>query len=235
MDALLPKYPAADPFMIDLNGVGSEAGTDFYVAAARRIRQRVSELVETGGPLEKTRRLSVFALGPIPLLVALGHAIGNKVETQFFQCHRDNPGRRWCWHDNSEPVQYDLRQLTDGNDFEDLGLVLSLSGPVSNDTLPAFAADHPLFEIGPTSHKPNTALIRQRGDLDAFRSTYRRTVAELRGRYPALKRIHLYPAVPAPAAVACGFDLLPKVDPELVIYDNVKEEGGFIGRLKVNS
>ncbi len=101
-------------------------------------------------------------------------------------------------------------------------------------SLPACAAEIPLFEIGPTSHQPNLALIRQRGDLDAFRSTYRRTVAELRGRYPALKRIHLYPAVPAPVAVACGFELLPKVDPELVIYDNVKEEGGFIKRLRVN-
>jgi SMODS-associated and fused to various effectors sensor domain len=234
IDALLPKYPAADPFMIDLNGVGAEAGSDYYAVAARRITQRVSELVETGGPLERTRRLSIFGLGPIPLLVVLGHAVGNKIETQFFQCHRDNPGRRWCWQDDGGHVQFELHQLANAGNVTDLGLILSLSGPVSHESLPALAAGQPLFEIRPSSHQPNTALIRQRGDLEAFRAAYRRAIAELRGRYPALKRIHLFPAVPAPVAVACGFDLLPKVDPELAIYDNVKEEGGFVKRLSVN-
>jgi hypothetical protein len=131
-------------------------------------------------------------------------------------------------------VQFDLHQLGDAGSVTELGLVLSLSGSVSHESLPSFAADQPLFEIRPSSHQPNTALIRQRGDLEAFRATYRRAVAELRGRYPALKRIHLYPAVPAPVAVACGFDLLPKVDPEFFIYDNLREEGGFIKRLSVN-
>jgi crotonobetainyl-CoA:carnitine CoA-transferase CaiB-like acyl-CoA transferase len=50
--------------------------------------------------------------------------------------------------------------------------------------LPAFAVNMPLFEIRPETHKPDTALIRQRGDFDAFRAAYRRTIAELRGRYP---------------------------------------------------
>jgi hypothetical protein len=113
-------------------------------------------------------------------------------------------------------------------------LALSLSGTIINASLPSFAADMPLYEIRPQTHVPDTALIRQRGDLDAFRSAYRRAIAELRGRYPELKRIHLYPAVPVPVAVACGFDLLPKVDPKMIIYDNVKEEGGFIRRLSVN-
>lgn len=234
VDALLPKYPAADAFTIDLNGFGDEAGTDYYTAAARRIRQRVAQLAETGGALERTRHLSIFALGPIPLLVALGHAVGNKIDTQFFQCHRDNPGRRWCWHDDGEPVQFEVHERTGGKNVTELGLVLSLSGTITQESLPALAAGLPLFEIRPATHKPDTVLIRQRGDLDAFRATYRRTIAELRGRFPGLRRIHLFPAVPVPVAVACGFDLLLKVDPELVIYDNVKEEGGFIRRLSVN-
>jgi SMODS-associated and fused to various effectors sensor domain len=60
-------------------------------------------------------------------------------------------------------------------------------------------------------------------------------LARIRGEYPALRELHLFPAVPAPVAVACGFDLLPKVDPVLIIYDNIKEEGGFIERLRVNN
>jgi SMODS-associated and fused to various effectors sensor domain len=44
----------------------------------------------------------------------------------------------------------------------------------------------------------------------------------------------MFPAIPAPVAVVCGFDLLPKAHPALVVYDNDKQHGGFIQRLKVN-
>ena len=48
--------------------------------------------------------------------------------------------------------------------------------------------------------------------------------------------LHLFPAVPAPIAVCIGRDLLPKVDPALVIYDaNKKNAGGFARTLEVNS
>jgi SMODS-associated and fused to various effectors sensor domain len=52
--------------------------------------------------------------------------------------------------------------------------------------------------------------------------------------HPDVKNVHVFPAVPAPIAIACGHDLLPKVHPALSVYDYDKKTGGFILGLQVN-
>jgi hypothetical protein len=91
-----------------------------------------------------------------------------------------------------------------------------------------------LYEITLAGQVPNSGFLRPRADLGALREMYRAFLADLRRDHPGLKELRVFPAVPAPVAVACGFDLLPKVDPVLVVYDNVMRDGGFIERLKVN-
>lgn len=232
--ALMPRYPADWVSNIDLTALGAETPGAMYELACRRIDQEVDKLHANGGDLERTQHLSVFALAPIPLLIKLGHAIGNKVATDFFQCHRNKP-ERWSWFEGEEPVRYKVTELAAGSDATKVALVLALSGPVSSASLPtAVDGRFSVYEISLVDRLPTTAFMRQREDLEAFRETYRSFLAEIRGRHPALRELHLFPAVPAPVAVVCGFDLLPKVDPELVIYDNVSEEGGFTERLRVN-
>jgi len=46
--------------------------------------------------------------------------------------------------------------------------------------------------------------------------------------------IHLFPAVPAPIALLCGRELLPKADPSLMVYDYVDNKQGFKFALQVN-
>lgn len=233
--ALLPRYPADWVCDIDLTGLGGEAPGAMYELACRRIEQEANKLHASGSDLERTQHLSIFALAPIPLLVKLGAAIGNKVDSDFFQCHR-NKTERWSWFEGETPIAYTITHVRKGSDPAKAALVLALSGPVTATSLPAtIDASFTVYEIGLADRVATPTFLRQREDLEAFRETYRTLLARLRGEYPALRELHLFPAVPAPIAVACGFDLLPKVDPVLIIYDNVKEEGGFIERLRVNN
>ena len=87
------------------DGLGDEKGDGFYGFAAGRIRDEVRRLYATGGELETSKHLSVLALAPIPLLVVLGNALSNKVQTDFFQCHRDRP-ERWTWHEDKSAARY---------------------------------------------------------------------------------------------------------------------------------
>jgi hypothetical protein len=234
VDAVHPRYPAGDPVIIDLTGLGDEKDGARYQAAAEAIAEQSARLYANGSGLQRTKHLSVFALAPIPLLVALGGALSNKITTDFYQCHRGKV-RRWTWFEGKSPVRYALRRLRQGSDGTRAGLVLSVSGIVDPGSLPeAIDARFSLYEITLQGQVPNTGFLRQRGDLDAFRETYRGLLARLRRDHPGLRELHVFPAVPAPVAVACGFDLLPKVDPALVVYDNVTKDGGFIARLKVN-
>src|SRR5262245_46800527 len=76
--ALLPRYPAGDPYVIDLTGLGDEKSQAFYDYAADRIRDEIRRLYAPGSELESTKYLSVLALAPIPLLVVMGNALSNK-------------------------------------------------------------------------------------------------------------------------------------------------------------
>lgn len=233
-DAVHPRYPAGDPVIIDLTGLGDEKAGPRYDAAADAIAEQAARLYANGSGLQRTNHLSVFALAPIPLLVALGGALSNKIRTDFFQCHRDKE-KRWTWFEGEPSVRYAVRRISQGTDAACVGLVLSLSGAVDPASLPAALDERfSLYEITLEGRTPGTGFLRQRADLEAFRKTYRGLLADLRQGHPGLGEIHLFPAVPAPVAVSCGFDLLPKVDPTLVVYDNVMRDGGFIARLKVN-
>jgi hypothetical protein len=205
-----------------------------YELAAQRIEQEIAKLHSKGGDLEKTQHLSVLALAPIPLLTKLGHAMGNKFATDFFQCHRDKVDR-WVWYEGEEPSEYSIIKLQSGSNVAKVALVLSLSGQVTRESLPKSVNDtFTVYEIRLANRPLNTGFLRQRDDLEKFRAAYRGLLGQIRGLHPKLNQLHLFPAVPAPVAVTCGFDLMPKVDPELVIYDNIQGEGGFVERLSVN-
>jgi SMODS-associated and fused to various effectors sensor domain len=233
--ALMPRYPGDAFHILDLTSLGSEEPGALYEVACRRIVQQAEALHAAGGPLEATRHLSVFGLAPIPMLVMLGHAIGNKVATEFYQCHRDKP-QRWTWYEGEEVARFGVRELKRSADPARVALVMPLSGPIAAGSIPS-AIDQTctIYEIGLVGRSPTTGFLRQREDLESFRETYRGLLARLRGEHAGLRELHVFPAVAAPVAVACGFDLLPKVDPTVVIYDNLMKNGGFIERLRVNT
>jgi hypothetical protein len=92
-----------------------------------------------------------------------------------------------------------------------------------------------VYEITLANLAPGVDFLRQREDLERFRRAYRDFLAILRRDHPGLQAIHVLPAVPAPVAVACGYDLLPKRDPSLLVYDYDKAKGGFNLRITINN
>ena len=113
--------------------------------------------------------------------------------------------------------------------------MLSLSGTVHENSLPAEIDNRfSLYEITLANEVPNVDCLRQRFDLEEFRIVYRSFLSTLMKEDPQVKELHIFPAVPAPVAIACGHDLLPKVHPCLLVYDYDRKTGGFIMGLRVN-
>ena len=232
--ALMPRYPAGDPKVIDLTALGDEKDDAFYRFAATRIRDEVGRLYATGGELETSKHLSVLALAPIPLLMVVGETLSNKVQTEFYQCHRDR-SERWTWHEGKPVAKFMSRRLRAGTQLDRVALTLSLSGTVAPSMLPpGIDESFTVYEITLDGETPYPGCLKQREDLDAFRQLYRRFLADVKREHPEVSELHLFPAIPAPVAVSCGFDVLPKVHPTLVVYDHYRQHGGFIQRLKVN-
>jgi hypothetical protein len=234
-DALRPRYPAGPSAVVDVTGIGNERGGAFYTAAHEVIQHEVERLYARGAEIGQTKHLSVFGLAPMPLLMGLGACLSNKVQTDFYQCHR-NRTYRWTWSSGEPMVPYKADCLREGTAPEKIALVLSLSGAIDPASLPAHVdGSYSVYGITLRDAVPNPGFLRQREDLDEFRKVYRELLALMRKKHPSARELHMFPAVPAPVAIACGFDLLPKVDPTLVVYDNVQTEGGFVERLKVQA
>jgi len=232
--AVAPRYPTdAKGHLIDLTAINSE-GKAFLDEACRCIKQKVERLYEPGMDVHETRHISLFALAPIPLLIYLGSQLSNKVPVDVFQRHRDTED--WVWKDSGTQAEYRFDKIQEGNGEGGIALIVSLSGKITLEALPTNIDDQfTVYELTLTNIDPNPTYLRQREDLAGFKEIYQaglRTIARQCGR---CETIHLFPAVPAPVAIYCGRELLPKVDPKLLIYDYDKRLGGFTPTIEVNS
>lgn len=229
--ALAPRYPARLPgVLIDLSGIQRE-NVAFFDIAREQIRRELRPALRAELESLNVQHYSVFALAPIPVLVCLGRELGNKVNVDLFQRHRDNS---WQWRNTGLPVNFQFNQLQVGSDNNCVGLILSLSGKVAIQTLPTeIGSRFNLYEITLDGLEPGVSFLNRREDVAAFRKIYRDALASLIAKHGQLREIHLFPAVPAPIAIACGMDVMPKAYPALLVYDNVK--GTFQLSIKVNS
>jgi hypothetical protein len=231
--AISPRY-ADDPqgFVIDLTSLDGQDEA-FYRSAVRTIKRKIERLYEPGMEVEQTRHISLFALAPIPLLIYLGSQLSNKVAVEPYQRHRDTED--WVWKTDGEPVEYKFHRRKQGTDAMHVALLLSLSGPTHlSDLTAAIDGKFFIYEITLAKNIPRPSHLRTREDLALFKDVYEEARSCIRRDHAGLTALHLFPAVPAPVAVLCGRELLPKVDPALIVYDRDKSNGGFQQILKVN-
>lgn len=232
VEATSPRYPRSrDGVVIDLTQIADE-GRAFTEAATQTIKQRVRRLFEPGGEIEKSQHISLFALGPIPLLVFLGRQLSNKVPSDLYHRHRDTED--WTWKTTGKPVRYVFRKLRYRQTGTTVALVLSLSGGIRLTDLPsAIRRGSSVYELTLDGPTPKPTYLRLRQDLENFRSVYQEALGTIVRHHGLLKTIDLFPAVPAPVAVLCGRELLPKVHPGLRVFDYDKRKGGFTFQLEV--
>jgi hypothetical protein len=227
--AIAPRYPySRDGLTIDLTQIST--GESFIQSACETIKEQVGQYLSAGGEVKKSGHISLFALAPIPVLAFLGRELGNKVALDLYQRHRDTED--WTWKAGSKAVDFDLRQLRPGSSNEGAVLILSLSGKVTLADVPAaISSDSAVYELTLSSGTPNPTFLKTRQQLEGFRVSYQMAIAKIVYEHPGLKFIDLLLAVPAPIAVLCGRESLPKVHPQLRIYDNDRAKGGFIHQL----
>jgi hypothetical protein len=231
--AVAPRYPVdSQGYVIDLTAIHDE--DDSLAASRNEVRRKLERLYEPGMDADKVRHLSVFALAPIPMLVYLGARLSNKIPTELYQKHRDT--NDWVWKKNAPPVDYAIRVVRQGHDATKVAVLMPLSGPISLERLPPVVDDSfTTYELGLGNQPPSTDFLRTREDLVRFATKYRELLGMIVGAHPRAPEIHLFPAVPAPVAVACGHHMLPKAQPPLLVYDYIAARGDFIPRLRTDT
>lgn len=233
-DAVYPRYADGATINIDLRNPRSPDNACTWAEAASNIDARLKRELASRTGADTATHFSVFALAPIPLLVHLGNQLSNKIPADLYQRHR-NPDS-WTWRSVGEIVSYRVARLATGTDRARVAVLLSLSGSIARKRLPQELRDVcSLYEITLDGRTPEPTFLARRESLFAFINAYHELIGKVRADLPDVQEIHLFPAVPAPIAVACGRELLPKVHPMVVVYDDDKAHAGFRRALEINS
>lgn len=234
VEAVQPRFPMSKPgIVIDLNNLAGEECKTYYNIARRKIVQEAKRLYDEGSEAHTTRHISLFALGPIPLLICLGNALSSAFTVELFQRHRDTED--WRWKTHGKPVDFSLKRVRRGKKEDHVALLLSLSGKVKPEQLPdAIDKGFTLYEVFPIGRTPNAMLLQRREDLDNFKRVYHEFLGLVTADHPKTKKIDLFPAIPLTVAVMCGRELLRKKHPRLQVWDLYKDTKAYRHLLTIN-
>ncbi|HME69733.1 MAG TPA: SAVED domain-containing protein [Myxococcota bacterium] len=104
--AVAPRYLSKHEVVeIDLNAIPDSPREHYWRLGQQVIDKQVAKALEQSFEAAPTKHLSVFALGPIPLLVYLDTRLSNKIPTALFQRHRDTED--WTWKGGGNPIAYE--------------------------------------------------------------------------------------------------------------------------------
>jgi hypothetical protein len=234
-EAILPNYPAEEqPFLIDLSGFVLGATTPgFFSVMSQTITERADRLLERRVGAGSGRRLSVFAIAPIPLLVHFGKLLGDLTDIDLYQKHRI--GRSWRWREEPDTLNDFYNVMgpeSRGTEDRPVALLLSVSEVVNRARVNvALGTDPVAYEI--SAKDPSRDFLRSRERLHAFSIELRKLLCLIRDNHPKTQPIHVFGALPAPLAIELGRNLKP-FDAPFYIYEYDKTHRRFEYALTVN-
>lgn len=233
--AILPMYASRrNVHKIDLTGFADKPQTDFWNLATSEIRERMSGFYQIPFDGGEPKHVSVFAIAPIPLLMVLGSCLSDKRPTLLYQRHRDTED--WRWKKSIAPVGFASRVIQRGSNPANVAVLASVSGSQSLGEIAAYVdSSFTVYQLFPDGMNPDLGILRTEVSLQAFRTTFQQLIRTIDADHPRTERVHLFPAVPAPCAVAMGRDLLPKRDPAFLVYDFDKSDGGYTAATEINT
>lgn len=218
-----PRYLQNDRAVeIDLQSLSQEVNAEYWEAAKASIDDTVKRLIAPGIAKKEIKHLSIFALARIPILMYIGNCIGDKVATDLYQFHRDDPVN-WSWR-RGDTVNFGVNRIQHGTDIKKVALILSISNRICRDSLPGcINAQYTIYEIAPIDIDPGRSLLNTRDTLTAFQRTYQSTLRTIESEHGLKGELHLFSAIPTPVAIICGRELLKEVSPRLHVYDRNNE------------
>lgn len=225
--AMVPELFPASAWPIELgrdNSSLTDGEEDFWKAEIQHLRRqfklRVEPLVDGG----KIKHFSIFGLAPMPLLMELGKLVSDLPAAQVFECHREPPG--WKWQPLNGPFSFSLIPPDPAaQSLKRVALVLSLSAQIIHSRVhQVLGTNVAIWEI--THLQPKPGFLKAKEQLIEFRETMRLAFNRIKAMHGQDAELHVFPAVPAAAAVEVGRVWMKKADLPFRVYD--QNNGAFV-------
>lgn len=235
-NAMFPKYPVDEGIPIDNQDFDRHGDEAEWEAYARVIERKIRIRIERGIDQEEVKHFSIFAIGPMPLLMFLGKCIGDTIPADLYQSHRNikDTSQTWSWPVEEQETQtsYIVNPIKVVENSEKVAITLALSDAIGEDKYANFVDDtFSIYEI--TIENPSPHFLKNPKQIKRFSSEYRALLNEVQARHGHRCKVHILPAVPITVAIECGRVLLPTKDPEIFVCEYYDQDG-FQKVLKIN-
>lgn len=162
--------------------------------------------------------ISVFAIGPIPLLVKLGNLLSNKHNIDIYQLKK--VPSTWEWETEKSDVDYQISYIQECENPQKIIAIFSLSGDIKKDEVKAAISwnNSVVIEIK-TNQKPFDDFLRSKKQLGRFVRCYQTLREQLRKIGNSNTMVHLFAAVPNSIAIEIGRQRNDTFDLPLTIYN----------------
>jgi hypothetical protein len=230
--ALFPdRYPASeDPIELGmLNSASSERNSGFWTNEIENLQKQFSRRVKDRLSDGEIKHLSVFSLAPQPLLIQLGVLLGDIVECDVYQRHREP--QTWSWPPESAEVSFRVAKppRTKGKP----ALVLAISARVASERIVSVLGEEvSIWSI--TLEVPHNDVIKSRYQLSQLRTVLRRVFDEIKAIHGQTETLHVFTAAPVSACIELGRVRMPKADMPWLVYDQVNALGGFTSTVAIS-
>ena len=209
------RYPTdSSPIEIQMKSVLHDGEPEFWIAEERQIERMCNEKVFRAFEDGVTMHVSLFPLGPQPLLVKLGTMLNDKYEVRIYQKHRVPDTWRWLDEDTQNDIYLD--KPVDVN--KEPVLVLALSANAIKERITKKLGDTAsIWTI--TCEKPGNDMMRSEGQLMQFNRVARKAMDDIKTAHPEAECLKIFMAAPASCAVELGRIRMPKADLPWVLFD----------------
>ena len=232
--AMPPDRHPADRRTIDIELIGcayEDHQPEYWTLQRDNLRtmfeRRIKERIEQ----REIRQLSVFALGPQPLLMELGRLLGDIVPVVVHQKHREPDS--WRWQADKPPITFVESEPT-GILRSRISLKLALSATVNDERITSVLGDDvSMWSL--TAQNPHNDIMRRPDDQAEFKRRLRRMLDRIKSRHGEHAVIDVFPALPASTAVETGRVLMPKADLPLRVWDQNRKLNGFVEAMTISS
>ena len=228
--AMLPdRYPSEGRSIgIGISGSITTDGEDkFWSTEPDNLRGQFRRMIAERITSREIEHLSVFALGPMPLLIELGNLLGDITPADVYQLHREPSG--WRWAKDGPHVAFSRTAPTDIK--KSVALKLGISATITDDRIRAVMGDDvSIWSL--TAANPHNDIMRYPEDLTEYRKQLRDLFDEIKAAHGQNASVNVFPAIPVSCAVETGRVRMPKADLPLIIYDQIPITG-FVSRLNI--
>ncbi len=227
-NAMFPRYPVDDGIKIDNQDFDRHGDKSEWEAYARVIERKIKARVEEGIDREAVKHFSVFAIGPMPLLMFLGKCIGDTIPVDLYQSHRniENTSQTWTWQEEERETQtsYIVKTVKVVEDSQNAAIILALSDTIEKDKYADLVdGTFSLYKI--TIENPSPHFLKSPKQIEQFSCEYRKLLNKVQAAHGHRCKVFILPAVPVSIAVECGRILLPTKDPEIFACEYYNQEG----------